>query len=131
MNTIVNIIDKAGLSKVIQEFEVSLPSETVSVQTLIEARIRKEVEDYNDRLPDYYMGLVQPAQAEKTLNGFRMKERKKIDAEKQVYIALDAFQKNAYFILIDNKQVESLEQQVKLSSNTHVSFIKLTPLVGG
>jgi len=131
MNTIVNITDKVGLGKVVQEFEISLPGETVSVRDLIEARIRQEVADYNDRLPDYYMGLVQPADAEKALNGFRMKDRKKIDAEKQVYIALDAFQKNAYFILVDNKQVESLEQQVQISSNTRVSFVKLTPLVGG
>src|SRR5882762_1278747 len=131
MNTIVNITDKVGLGKVVQEFEISLPGETVSVRDLIEARIRQEVADYNDRLPDYYMGIVQPADAEKALNGFRMKDRKKIDAEKQVYIALDAFQNNAYFILVDNKQVESLEQQVQISSNTRVSFVKLTPLVGG
>lgn len=54
-----------------------------------------------------------------------------IDAEKQVYVALDAFTKNGYFLLIDTIQSESLEQEVFLKSTTSISFIKLTPLVGG
>ena len=54
-----------------------------------------------------------------------------IDAERQVYIALDAFQKNGFFVLVDDLQAESLEQVVRLRSGTEVSFVKLTPLVGG
>jgi hypothetical protein len=48
-----------------------------------------------------------------------------------VYIALDAFNKNGYFVLVDNKQAESLDQEVKLSPVSSVKFVKLTPLVGG
>ena len=77
------------------------------------------------------MGLVQPTHAERTLNGYKMKERRHIDAEKQVYIALDAFMKNAYFILIDNKQAETLDEEVRISTTSNIRFVKLTPLVGG
>lgn len=76
-------------------------------------------------------GLIQPTAAEKILNGFKLKKRKLIDAEKQMYIALDAFQKNGFFVLVDDLQADTLEQRVDIRPTNTVSFIKLTPLVGG
>lgn len=131
MSLTITISDTTGVGKVINTIDVLLQQESVRVRDIIEARVLKEVADYNNKTPEYFNGLVQPTHAEKTLNGYRMKERRKIDPEKQVYIALDAFQKNGYFILVDNKQVESLEQQVQVSPSTNIRFVKLTPLVGG
>ena len=54
-----------------------------------------------------------------------------MDPEKQVYIALTAFQKNGFFLLLDTIQASSLEQEVFLTSDSKISFLKLTPLVGG
>ncbi|GHN02552.1 hypothetical protein WSM22_40410 [Cytophagales bacterium WSM2-2] len=125
------IKDETSGGKIINEINISLKQESVSVQEIIEARVEYEVKVYNDKLPEYFQGLVQPTNAEKTLNGYKMRERKKVDPEKQVYIALDAFQKNAYFVLVDDKQVESLEQTIVVKPQTVVSFVKLTPLVGG
>lgn len=128
---VIKIKDETGSRKIFNEVDVSFNQETVKVKDIITARVMEEVRLYNEKLPDYFMGLVQPSNAEKVLNGYKMRERKKIDAEKQVYVALDAFQKNGYFILIDDKQADDLEQEVMLSSSTQVSFVKLTPLVGG
>ena len=91
----------------------------------------QEVETYNQKLPQYFNGLVEPTEAEKTINGYKLNTRRAIDGEKQVYTALHAFQKNTFFVLIDDVQAESLEQEIELSGNPLVSFIKLTPLVGG
>lgn len=126
----ISIQDTLGL-KVSNQIDVQFNSEVVTIKDIIQARVEKEVSDYNRTQPEYYRGLIQPTDAEKTLNGFKLKTRKPIDAEKQVYIALDAFKKNGYFVLVDNKQVESLEQVVTLSSTSTVKFVKLTPLVGG
>jgi hypothetical protein len=82
-------------------------------------------------MPEYFKGLIQPSESEITLNGYKLKDKKKVDPEKQVYIALTAFQKNGFFILIDSIQAEFLEQEVILTKQSHVSFVKLTPLVGG
>lgn len=131
MATIVTIKDKVNLGTTTNEIKVSFESESITVKDLIEARVRKEVDDYNTRLPEYFRGLVQPVNAEATLNGYRIKDRKPVDAEKQIYVALDAFQKNSYFVLVNNKQVDSLDQEVRISSTTNVSFMKLTPLIGG
>lgn len=132
MNEVVlKIQDTTGTGKIISEMNISLKSSKVTVKDIIEARVVAEVERYNTKLPEYFQGLVQPTFAEKTLNGFKMKERKKVDAEKQIYVALNAFMKNGYFILVDNFQAEKLEQEINVTSATQISFLKLTPLVGG
>ena len=126
-----SIKDETAGGKIIHELSVSFTNELVTVQEIIEARVNAEVEQYNNKQPEYFKGLVQPGDAERTLNGYKLKERKKVDAEKQCLIALDAYQKNGFFVLIDNIQSESLEQMVVINPETKISFIKLTPLVGG
>ena len=132
MNPVVlTITDETGAGKTISEIDISLKNSRVTVREIIEARVNAEVERYNIKLPEYYHGLIQPTDAEKTLNGYKMKERKRVDAEKQVYVALEAFLKNGFFVLIDKFQAEALEQEIDVSADTKISFIKLTPLVGG
>jgi hypothetical protein len=113
------------------QFEIEIESLSISAQELIEKRVKHEIEIYNNKLPDYFNGLVKPSDAERTLNGFKLKPKQIIDVEKQVYVALDAFQKNGFFILVDNQQLEELSQIVNLKSQSTISFVKLTPLVGG
>ncbi len=125
------IKDENFSGSIIHEINLDFQQENVTVQDIITQRVIHEVENYNQKLPAYFNGLVEPSDAEKTINGFKLTTRKMIDAEKQVYVALDAFTKNGYFLLIDTIQSESLEQEVFLKSTTSISFIKLTPLVGG
>jgi hypothetical protein len=125
------IKDETAGGKTINELQLYFAGELTTVKEIIEARVMAEVEAYNNTMPAYFNGLVQPGDAEKTLNGYKLKDRKKVDAEKQCLVALDAFQKNAFFLLIDNIQSESTDQMIVINNNTIVSFIKLTPLVGG
>jgi hypothetical protein len=132
MNPVVlTITDRTGAGKIIGEMNISLKTNRVTVKQIIEARVEAEVERYNAKLPEYFNGLVQPTDAEKTLNGYKMKTRKKVDPEKQVYVALDTLQKNGYFVLVDNFQADTLEQEIMITPQTQISFLKLTPLVGG
>jgi hypothetical protein len=123
--------DENFAGKILREISLEFKTEQVTVKDIITERVSQEVNDYNTKLPEYFNGLVEPTDAEKTLNGYKLKPKKIIDTEKQVYTALDAFQKNAYFLLIDDIQSESLEQMVPLRQSTTISFVKLTPLVGG
>ena len=125
------IKDENFSGSIIHEINLDFQQENVTVRDIITQRVIHEVENYNQKLPAYFNGLVESSDAEKTINGFKLTTRKMIDAEKQVYVALDAFTKNGYFLLIDTIQSESLEQEVFLKSTTSISFIKLTPLVGG
>jgi hypothetical protein len=125
------ISDETATGKRLNEVILHFPSRITTVKEIVELRVRNEVAAYNNKRGEYFQGLVQPTESEKTINGFKVTKIQQIDAEKQVYTALDAFNKNGYFVLIDNIQAETLEQQVIITDETHVSFIKLTPLVGG
>lgn len=125
------IRDESLTGSIINELLISIENEHTTVKDLISARVTSEVEKYNSNPAEFFKGLVQPSAAEATLNGYKLKRHKQIDVEEQVYIALDAFQKNGYFVLIDDVQAETLEQEVMVGKSTKVSFVKLTPLVGG
>ncbi|WP_103068130.1 hypothetical protein [Aquimarina sediminis] len=129
--TTFTIKDETVTGDILNELRIKVANERITIKDIITARVESEVESYNNKLPEYFKGLIQPSEAEKTLNGFKIKDKKKIDVEKQVFVALDAFQKNGYFVLVDNQQAETLEEEVLLSKTTTVSFVKLTPLVGG
>jgi len=128
---IVTIKDENFAGKILNELSIDFKTSIVSVKDIISQRVAKEVEEYNSKMPAYFNGLVEPSEAEKTLNGFKPKAKKVIDAEQQVYTALHAFQNNGFFVLIDNIQSESLDQQIELREGMAISFIKLTQLVGG
>lgn len=125
------IKDETFAGKILNEIEIALSKERVSVKEIIEARVLAEVEAYNNKVPQYFNGLVQPTDSEATINGYKLSNKKKVDGEKQVFTALNAFQRNGYFILIDNIQAENIEDEVLLTKDSKVSFVKLTPLVGG
>jgi len=113
----------AVINKILLQFE----SEHITVEELIKARIEMEIKRYEKDAESYKEGLVLPAYLEKKTK----KSNKNIDLEKQLYIALKSFQENGFFILVDDEQVESLDQKVYVDESVHISFIKLTPLVGG
>jgi hypothetical protein len=60
-----------------------------------------------------------------------MRNKRFVDPEKQVFVAWDAFQKNRFFVMIDNKQVADLDETILVDASTKVSFLRLMPLVGG
>jgi hypothetical protein len=106
-------------------------TEHLTVRELIRARIYQEVQDYNLKDPEYFRGLVEPTNAEKVLNGYKLKSRRKIDWQEQYQKALEAFERNGFFVLVGDRQAESLDQQFEVKVDTEVSFVKLVPLVGG
>jgi len=109
--------------------------ETVTAQEIIRRRIYQEVQDYNlepnDLFPNIFRGLVQPTNTETSLNGFKLKEKRQLDWEAQYAKALEAFRNNGFIMLINDKQVESLEEVVELKIGTQINFLRLIPLVGG
>ncbi|MBA4851103.1 hypothetical protein [Emticicia sp. BO119] len=127
----ITINDETAVGKILNQIEIEVRNETITVRDLIKARIYTEVEAYNQKPDNRFFGLIQPTMIEAILNNSETKQKRQIDAEKQFYIALDAFTKNGFFLLVDNYQPDSLDEEILLTDSTTVSFIKLTPLVGG
>jgi hypothetical protein len=126
----ITIKDESLSGTMLNEMQLIFESTTVTVEDIIRSRVAQEVEKYNAKHEQYtFNGLVKPSENEIVLNGVRQKNV--IDVEKQIYVALNAFQNNAFFLLVDNKQCSDLNELVPLTSHTTISFIKLTQLVGG
>jgi len=133
MQIALNITDETTFGAPQPTFSLTLdfPKNQISVRELIEARIREEVENYNLRQPEVFNMLVQPALAERVLNGFRLREKKRLDARAQYEKAIRAFERNGFIILVDEIQAESLDQIIEITPETSITFLKLVPLVGG
>ncbi len=106
-------------------------TERASVRELIRKRVYQEVQDYNLRCPELFQGLVQPVDAERTLNGFRLRTPRRIDWEEQADRATEAFERNGFMVLVDDRQATSLDEEIVIGVDTAVSFLELVPLVGG
>jgi hypothetical protein len=115
-----------------EEFTLDVAGERITVRELIRTRAYQEVRDYNLLQPEYFRGLVQPTDAERTLNGFKMRQGRRIDPEKQFEKAIESFYRNGFLILVDDRQVDELEEEIEIRPDaTTVTFLKLVPLVGG
>ncbi|MCO6007440.1 hypothetical protein NE236_20900 [Actinoallomurus purpureus] len=113
--------------------EMSLPGlpDRVTVRDLIRTRVREEVARHNARPSRHFRGLVRPDDAEAELNGYRLREPRAIDWERQADLAERAFQRNGFFLLVGDRQADDLDQVVELGVNTEIVFIRLVSLVGG
>jgi len=131
MATTLTIHDETTSGQKTNTFMIDCLTERLTVRDLIKARIYQEVQDYNLKQPEYFRGLVEPTQAERVLNGYKLKVRRKIDWQEQYQRALEAFDRNGFFVLVGKKQAESLDQEFEVKVDTEVSFVKLVPLVGG
>ncbi|GAA3561481.1 hypothetical protein [Snuella lapsa] len=129
--TTITIKDQTASGNILNEIRIKVENERTTLKDIITARVLSEVNSYNENKPDIFKGLIQPSDTERTLNGFRVKKNKNIDAEQQVYVALDAFLKNGYFVIVDDEQITDYDQEILVSPETEISFLKLTPLVGG
>jgi hypothetical protein len=74
---------------------------------------------------------VQPTQTERDLNGARMYEHRWVDPNRQYDRAVEAFGRNGFIVLVDDRQVDNLDAQVELRTGTEITFLRLVPLVGG
>jgi hypothetical protein len=131
MSHTITILDENTAGKSKASFILELDARRLSVRELIRQRVRQEVAKFNAQRPEVFQGLIQPTETETELNGYRLKKFRKLDWEKQFEAALRSFEANGFFLVVDGKQVEGLDEELELQSSSKVQFIKLVPLVGG
>ncbi|HEU5025290.1 MAG TPA: hypothetical protein VFV01_10280 [Spirillospora sp.] len=129
--TAVTFRDETATGTPVAAFEVGGLPARMTVRALIRLRVREEVARYNARPSTRFNGLVRPDDAETELNGYRMRDRRRIDWERQAEIAERAFLGNGFFVLAGDRQVEDLDEEIDLTADPDLVFIKLVPLVGG
>jgi hypothetical protein len=123
--------DETATGKSLHSFDVPDVPDSITVRDLIRLRVREEVARYNAAPSTHFGGLVRPEDAEADGSAFRLRTPRRLEWESQADVACRSFERNGFFVLIADRQVESLEEVVDLSAATDVAFVKLVPLVGG
>ncbi|MEL6209334.1 MAG: hypothetical protein AAFR44_03995 [Pseudomonadota bacterium] len=115
------------------EMLLTLARTQLTARDLIAERVRAECDRRLIDLDGQQVApLVMPSAAEKALNGVKLRLPLKRDgAEAQVEKALSAFEQNAFLLLVDDDQVDTLDAPVEVKPDSVVTFLRLTPLVGG
>jgi hypothetical protein len=127
---LMTIRDETATGRAVGSIVLEVPG-TITLRELIRLRVRDEVARYNARPTDRFNGLVRPVAAEEDLNGYRMRTAAPIDWERQADAALAAFARNGFFVLVADRQVEDLDEELTLDEASEVAFVRLVPLVGG
>lgn len=141
MGVSVRIVDEHFGKSKLSIFDLQYPSETVTMRDLIARRVEEEVAQVNQmkRDPDrikaehrmFLAGLTRRS-PEVLLNAKSKKNPgEPINPHVAVETALKAFKAGQYFVLLNDKQYEDLDEVVRLTPNSEVVFLRLSALIGG
>jgi hypothetical protein len=150
VSAVLKVYDKTLGRERKQVISVRLVSQKISVRDIISRRIQYEANALLQRYQkstvtaplsaEKISNLVVPGFVETVLNGPRkyggsregeVSASPLIDMEQQLAVAFEAFEKNQFLLLFDDKQVTSLDQDVTVTDTSSATFIRLVPLVGG
>ncbi|GGO25119.1 hypothetical protein [Micromonospora parathelypteridis] len=123
--------DETATGKAIDHWPLTGLPERISARELVRLRVREEVARFNAHRPEHFRGLVQPTDTEATLNGYRVARGRRLDWEQQADSACAAFARNGFLLLVGNRQIEDLDEEIDLLADPDVAFVRLVPLVGG
>jgi hypothetical protein len=131
MSGTLTIRDETLSGEPLREWVLEVAAEKITVRELIRSRVYQEVQDYNLGRGSVFQGLVQPEETEKALNGWKLKKPRPLDWKRQFDRAVEAFEKNQVLILVNDRQVDSLDEEIVIEPHTNVTFLRLMLLVGG
>ena len=125
MSNTLTIRDEEMSGKKVHEFSLDFLTEHITVRELIRSRVYQEVKDHNSQWQQQeFRGLIQPVGSEQTPHGFRMKKPRQLDWQKQFDLALEAFQQHQILILVNDRQIESLEEEIRVATDTDIAFLR-------
>ncbi len=127
----ITFVDETTAGQRGDAWHLEIFEERLPLREVIRRRVFQEVAEHNARGAEVFRGLVQPTGTEQVLNGYRLREPRRVDPEQQFARAVEAFSRNGFVVLVDDRQVEELDTMLDLRMGTEITFLKLVPLVGG
>jgi hypothetical protein len=127
----VSIVDETTAGREHDAWHLEILEERLPLREVVRRRVFQEVAEHNARRPGEFRGLVRPTHTERELNGGRTSEHRRVDPHRQYDRAVEAFGRNGFVVLVDDRQVDDLDTQVELRAGTEITFLRLVPLVGG
>ena len=109
----------------------------LTLREFIERVVQAEVKAFGERQAEHRLVRLlsereideQAARGRVDFGGRELEQQ--VDPDSAVGVALESFEDGVYFVLIDGRQYESLDEQVNVAADSRVSFLRLVPLAGG
>ena len=124
----VTVLDQASSGEILNQLKMEFQSATVTLRDLISGRVRQETKRLFESSNRSIYSLI--GQTDLETSRIKPLDMSLVQDEKVKY-ALEMFQKNSFLVLVDDLQVTSLDQEIRLTNDTAISFLKLVPLIGG
>lgn len=110
---------------------------TLTLRDLLVSVITREVEAFNERQEQrLILHILKPddiaagvARGKIDMGGHE--EAQSVDTEDAVAAALQAFADRLYLVFLDGRQVEALDEEIAIHDDSHLTFVRLVPLIGG
>jgi hypothetical protein len=137
MTALLRIVDEhfgAGGTERREAVDLRLVSERITPRGIIRRRVEAEIEILRQRATAHDRTrsfLIDVAPAEATLNPLVPKSRRLPDVDMETARACVAFQRQAFIMLFDDRQIDDLDAEVTVTPDSKVVFLYLTPLKGG
>jgi hypothetical protein len=129
--TMVTFVDETTAGDRATAWHLEIFEERLTLREVIRRRVFQEVAEHNATTPEVFRGLVQPTDTERSINGYRTREPRRVDPEEQFRRAEEAFSRNGFVVIVGEKQIEDLDQEIDLRVGVEITFLKLVALVGG
>jgi hypothetical protein len=127
----VKIKDQSGAGRIGMTTTLDGISSMITLRDLVRTRVREEVARYNAAPEPVFPGLVMPEGAQPAREGFRMPGLRRIDWQQQADRVIEAFERNGFFVLVDDRQVTELDEALDLAADSDIRFVRLVQLTGG
>jgi hypothetical protein len=109
----------------------------LTLRDLLTQIVLQEVEAFRERMQQD--SVIQVLTKEAIAQGLKLGKidsggreiEQQVDSQAAVDNALQAFEDGFYFVFIDDKQQEKLDDAINLRPNSQMLFLRLVPLVGG
>ena len=111
----------------------------LTLRDLIALVVASEIEAFRERQAERrFARLLTKAQIERdaaqgVVAAARPPEAQdpEIDIQQAISTALTAFEDGLYYVFLDDAQVETLHQPLRLGADSRLTFLRLVPLAGG
>jgi hypothetical protein len=120
----ISIVDETTAGHEQHSWLLEIFEERLPLREVIRRRVFQEVTEHNARRSGTFRGLVRPAEPGPETYGW-------VDPERQYERAVEAFSRNGFIVLVDDRQIDDLDEPVDLRLGTGVTFLRLVPLEGG
>ena len=123
--------DRTATGRPVSSFDLPNVPDRITLRELIRLRVREEVAAHNLKPGLSFAGLVQPRGTEQAERGFKFTKPRMLDWQEQADTAIESFQRNGFFVMVNGRQVLDLDAELELTDTLDVGFVKLRQLVGG